>query len=196
MAAEYTEMIVQGSEQVLRGFTSGVLAASDYADDALVYAPDESISSESVMEDLANWLHLHRHVAHLVVEKELAAKLQRYLGDADDKLGLGLKRVRPVTAARFRFEYTAYNRETSGRLKELFDQAKRRLTMSDDYSPTESIDESARGPEAYTPAHNYQCQASGRLSGNFADVLAVHRQCRQESVVDQGHIHLEHPPTA
>jgi hypothetical protein len=60
------------------------------------------------------------------------------------------------------------------------------LRLSGDCDFRERSDPRAQGSEAYAPAHDYEARGRGAVEGPVDSLLALHRACREEELLQVG----------
>jgi len=62
----------------------------------------------------------------------------------------------------------------------------------DPYEVSETVDEDARGPELYSPVHDYILEGKGTYRGPFLGILEMSVRLSEQDFVHPGKIKLEY----
>lgn len=191
MADLYYEMVVEGPLPVIKGFVAGVLIARGLDPKEVLFATEHQIAVEPLREQLAEWLHLARNRSHLMVPAELKSDLRMAVSKAGS-IGLSLVTERPVRSAYVDFNYAAFQPEQAAQLVSLIRGQEPALRISDDFQPTRHVDPDAKGNELYSPAHDFEVKAHGRLTGSLRHVLAFAEEAKNHPLLEISAIQIHH----
>lgn len=172
------ELVIKGEEEDIEAFLA---QTSDIA-----VLRGEEIAPVSFLDHLRDLLDLpHHHL--LFAAPEGADELVRRVADHPR---LQLKQRVAVERAGFRFEAAAFSEEPAVRIKAVIHAPMPNGVSLMGLKEGESRDAEANGLELYSPAHDYEYRASGRMEGDLGGVVEVHRRMRDIDFVDAGKIEL------
>ena len=183
MATKYRELIVKGDDKLLKGFLEGFQIANKI-EDGLVFCRDNPINTGHLKEILT----FHADYVHLVTSTRHHDSLIAAIDETDD---LELVSDKPVSRSSFKFEFETFNREVANTIRAALAKPPGGLKMVD-YKPEEQIDPDAKGPEMYSPVHEYRFCGSGTVEGDIEKLLAYHHQLDDNEFIDAEDITLEH----
>jgi hypothetical protein len=165
MALQYRELVIEAPPGGVEGLVSETVF------DAEREGFDCAPLKERVRELLGG-----AEVAHLLVPDTRAGEIRA--------AGARVLHERPLSGARFRFRVRAYSRPHGERLRGWFDPLPAGLVLSEDTIFTETVDPGAEGVESFAPAHDYTLDGSGTVIGSVPDLVAFHRRCRDEELIE------------
>jgi hypothetical protein len=111
------------------------------------------------------------------------------LKDAAERLGFRIVTNRRMRSARFSFKFSTYSRDVARDLKRTLKSLPVSLDLYD-FKPKERIDPSARGPELYSPVHDYEYRGRGKLRGEIEPLLKIQAKLDAHTFIDADEIEL------
>jgi hypothetical protein len=170
------EIIVEGSEKVLRAFALG-FACGHPGREATLLGTDIDLAPSSLHERLRELFAAGSHhllVAPLQTATELAAAIRAH----GDSLDLRVVGTREIVSARLAVAARTFSVEVARRLRdELFASLPDGVVV-EDLEQAEETDASAKGTELYSPTHAYAYKASGTFVGPLPGVLEMQRRAK------------------
>ena len=173
--ADWHAIVIEGPDTTLRAFTAGFLAGRGEVREAVLRGRDVGLEAGSFGERLRALLHGGRHEV-LLVDARLGAALASALAGHAGDLGFWVADHAVIVSASFAFRAETPSRDAASRIKAALHHVSAGVTLTDD--EREEIDPDAAGMELYAPVHAYIFRTSGRITGAFDGVLAMHRQLR------------------
>jgi hypothetical protein len=189
--SDYYEIVLDGDEEILRGFVAGYLAASGLSAEVFV-AREFHVEHDSLAHQLAEWIGLVADRTHFIVPEQIHSRLEERVGQTASGLGIQLVEQRRICEARFGFGWKTYSREVADELRARFESAPDGVTL-DDYAPSEEIHEDETGATGgYAPVHPYEAKASGVAHGAPGVVITWAAELRQNEFIEVDAIRLEY----
>jgi hypothetical protein len=170
------EIVVEGSEKVLRAFALG-FASGHPGQEAMLLGTDVDLAPSSFHERLRELFAAGSH--HLLLAPaETAAELAAAIRAHGERLDLRLVGRREILGARLAVAAQTFSADVARRLRdELFASLPSGVVV-EDLEQTEEQDPSLKGTEIYSPAHSYTFKASGTFVGPLAGVLEMQRRAK------------------
>ncbi len=168
--SDFYEIVLEGDEEVLRGFVAGYLAAADL-DRRIFVSEDFKIQHESLAYQLGEWIGLVKDRTYLIVPEAAHERIRIGATRLGDKLKIAFGSSRKIEEARFDFSWKTFNREEADGLRAHFAQPPDGVTL-DGYKPEEKVHADERGETgAYAPTHPYTAMAEGVAHGRPGAVI-------------------------
>ena len=187
----FHELVVEGQYVNLRSFITGYFLGKGLRSTGAIvlFNKEHHIKRESLSSVIKTWLSGHELLVHLLVRSDHHRPLVRALKRGGETLGFEIRSDRKVARAAFDFRFIAYSKAHAQKLRRIVENLPEGVRLRG-YKPLETIDEEAQGVEAYTPVHDYQISAKGRVSGPLPGVLKVHEKARQTELMEEEPIEL------
>jgi hypothetical protein len=184
MALSYRELVIQGSEDALRGFLWGFSTAKNIRH-GLIFCDDNPINTHHLREILK----LHPNYQHVVTRaayhKSLVAALKA------TPMAFKIVSDKAVRKASFEFEFETSNKDVARSIKRLLARPPAGSKVVD-YKPREIMDPSAKGVELYSPVHDYVFSGKGRIEGNIEKLLEIYKKFSAHEFIETEHIDIKH----
>jgi hypothetical protein len=100
-----------------------------------------------------------------------------------------LKSAKLVKKAQFNFTAKTYGRPYAAEIKALLKKLPAGIELRD-YKPLERENRDARGVELYAPEHEYTFEASGTLSGELGELIALRKKMDDHPLIETERIKL------
>ena len=186
------EIIVNGSEDALRGFVAGCEAALA-GKEVVVFGHDLGLEASPISQRLQELFAAGSH--HVVCAP---AKLARETADAlrarGKEAGLDLESIREVVRARLPFSAEAFSRDVAERIRQKLLAGPPPGVEGEHIEESEERDPSARGAELYTPEHAYVFRVAGSFVGPLPGIIEMRRRARDLPFVRVKAVELETQP--
>ena len=170
------EIVVEGSEKVLRAFALG-FASGHPGREAMLFGPDIDLAPSSFHERLRELFAAGSHhllLAPAGVASELAAAIRTH----GESLDLRLVGMMEIVRARLAVAAQTFSADVARRVRdELFASLPGGVVV-EDLEQAEESDPSVKGTELYSPAHSYTFSASGTFVGPLPGVLEMQRRAK------------------
>ena len=185
---EFYEFVIQGQTGWTLGFIQGYLRGHGETEGVLD-AEAEGFHCESLRERFRELIHPSSDTLHLIASDRVGASVLEAVAEAV-ALGHATEMVHKerIVAARFTFSTTVYSREHGERIREMFKNTAEGVTVKGEM--TVKINPDAKGVEMYAPAHEYELKGEAVVAGPVDGVLDLHRQSRDEELINLGHLEL------
>lgn len=189
MADTFLEIVVDGPQLLVKGFVLGLVEGSGMKG-LVFFSRENNIKTETFLELLLEWTHLHGSLTHLVIEEGLLDLIAKGLTETEEVLQLRLRSVKKIREASFDFEYEVYARKYGDDLKALFAKVPAPLRLSLDYDPQEEVHPEGEEIDAYAPLPAYRLRAMGKVSGPIGRLVEFYRIARGYELIKTGEIVL------
>ena len=185
----FYEVVFRGKPKVVRGFLHGLVMGAG-ADAQVFFSFTDGIAHEGKLERLAGKVGLHEADCHVVVDAGLAKLLKSLRKRIEQETGLEIASHRRVRSARLAFRFKAY---TPHHDDEILDAVKKNVPAGvrlKEFEHDVKSDPSSRGVEAYAPAHHYESEGRGVLTGPVDALVAMHRRLEGYPLIEDDDIEL------
>lgn len=189
MEHAFFEVVIDGPQLLVKGFVLGLVEGSGKKG-CVLFSRENNIRTETFLEQLLEWTHLHGSLSHLVIEAALLDLVQKGVNETAEILRLQVRSIRKIKAASFDFEYEVYARRYGDDLKGLFAKVPAVLQLSPDYDPKEELHPDNEGIDAYAPLPAYRLRARGTVSGPIDRLVDFYRIVRGHELIKTGEIVL------
>jgi hypothetical protein len=187
--SSFYELILTGPEELAHGFLAGLTIGAGH-DAFVIHEPDEEIAGPSFKEKLMQAIHVHGHETCVVVDNTTRSLVKKNAKKMFAETGLHLSSDRKVRGARFEFNYQAFAPRYGKEILAILEALPRGLKMSNHKSKV-TLDPSAKGPEGYTPTHDYEIKGSGEIHGRFDTVMDLRRLLDTHPLVNVSMLDLD-----
>ncbi|MBI4916218.1 MAG: hypothetical protein HY825_10260 [Acidobacteria bacterium] len=170
------EIVVEGSEKVLRAFAQG-FAAGHPGRDATLLGTDVDLAPTSFHERLRGLFAAGSHhllLAPATTAVELAAAIRSH----GDSVGLRVVGISEVVRARLAVAIETFSVGVARRFRDELLASLPGGVAVEDLEQAEESDSSAKGTELYSPTHDYTFKASGTFAGPLPGVLEMQRRAK------------------
>jgi hypothetical protein len=175
------EIVVEGSEKVLRAFVQG-FAAGHPGREATLLGTDVDLAPAPFHERLRELFAAGGH--HLLLAPATtAAGLTAAIRSHGESVGLRVVGIREVGRARLAVAIETFSVEVARRFRDELLASLPDGVVVEDLEQAEESDASAKGAELYSPAHDYTFKASGRFAGTLPGVLEMQRRAKALELV-------------
>jgi hypothetical protein len=162
--SHYAEFVIHGNAREIVAYLKGFAAGSGL-ERAFVFAAEAGFHIGALRERIKH----HGDVTHVICDAPHRDRLRAAIKQAPPPFEFDIKEERKIERAYFPFSFETPNRKTAEMIKAVLGSLPKGVKAAD-YSPHEVTDPSARGPEVYSPAHEYTFSGRGVIEG---DVLGV-----------------------
>ncbi|MBZ0268293.1 hypothetical protein K8I85_09055 [bacterium] len=183
----YWEILVQGQPDKCEGLLAGLLLGAK--SDARLFLANQAGIRTPLGERLMDLVHAHAGVCHVIADAE-GRRLLRSVAKKLPPLGMTIADEKKVASASFDYEFHAYAKRYGDEIRKLLASLPKGLSHTGD-KPKETRDASAKGVEAYSPAHDYEIEGKGSFSGRVDQVLEARAMLNDHPLVNVGNVELE-----
>jgi hypothetical protein len=185
----FYEIVVEGHPELARGLLAGLRLGAG-GQGTLHFSEEEGIVPHRFGSRIKEMVGLHAAVHHVIVDGELRGLLRRYEKRLAKDYGVRLGTQKRIRGARFTFEYHAYARRYGQEIQRVLKARTKGLKLEGG-KPKETLDPSARGIEAYSPAHHYEVKGKGAVSGRVDQLVAFRKILDEHPLVQVSAIKLD-----
>jgi len=183
-------IVLEGSEEAIRGFVAGFVAGRSAAPREVVFADELHLDEQTLAGRLRDFLSRRTH--HVVLASPaLAVALMAAVreGAAPD---VALGHHEPVDTVAFDFEASTPSPEAAARIHDvLLSELPPGVTRIDAVEEGQ-LDPSEHGPHLRDPAHEFTYQARGTISGDPLPIVALRRVAQEIDFVTVTPLRLLH----
>jgi hypothetical protein len=184
----FYEVALEGQPEQVRGILTGLVLGSGVKG-RLYFSHEEGVTPVSLGERLRDLVGLQA-VCHVIVDKPVLDLLRRFEKRLVKAGEMRLAETKRIRRGRFDFAYHAYARQYGRQIRELFRSLPAGVKLEGG-EPRETVDESARGIEAYSPTHHYEVEGEGTAIGRVDLLIQARRLLDDHPLVSVEPIHLE-----
>lgn len=185
MSERYYELAIEGPAGKTLGFVQGFLTARGEGS-RILDAYEEGFDCESLRERLRELLNASIQTYHLLVPADLVPAVEEAVQEGARREAIfRIRDQRALGGARFSFTFRTFSREHGAQIRNMFETLPAGV-HSDDTSFEETVHPESKGVEAYAPAHEYKLEGSGTIEGEIVPTLALHRNSRDEELINEG----------
>ena len=189
MSKDYYEVVVEGRPEYVNGFVHGLIAGRGGAGDAF-FGEDFEIDEERPLEILSRLVGLREEHTVLLVEETVLGLLKEVIGGGRREGGMKLISTRKIREASFKYSFATFSRETGAALDKLLTSIPPGVFAEPPYAPEHRETPEGQGVEAYTPLHDYELKAAGRIRGECGGVCRCYELLKRHEVVELGPMEL------
>jgi hypothetical protein len=191
MSAWY-EIIVEGSEDALRGFVAACEAALG-GKEAALFGHDLDLEAGTLSQRLLKLFAGGSQ--HLVFAPAgLAEEVVAALRSRGQEAGLELETVREVMRVRMPFSAEAFSQDVAERIRQKLLLGLPSGVEREQVEESEERDPRARAAELYTPEHEYIYRVAGAFTGPLPGVVEMQRRARDLPFVKVKPLELQRRP--
>jgi len=181
MSKKYSEIIVEGSFMLAKGFLLGFLSTQQ-GQGQYFFHRKSGIRRETFRELLKDFFELDNHV-HVCLEQPLVEKFKTASSLYTEITGNKIISEKEIETAAFSFSYEFFNQDLAKQAKDILNNLPEDVSLTD-YFPFEEHAAEGHGIEAYAPLHEFTTRARGKLSGDFEGVMNIYLQIKKSKLCE------------
>jgi len=185
----FYEVVLRGKPKVVRAFLSGLLMGAD-REATVFYSYLEGIHHEGKVEHLAEMVGLRGTDCHVVVDADTSTFLKRMARRIAGETGLEITSHRHVRSASLHFTYHAYAKRYEDEIQDFLRDLPGDVKLGGRKHDVR-VDPSAKGVEAYSPAHDFEATGEGTITGPVDSVVEVKRRLADYPLIESDDIRLK-----
>ncbi len=192
MEKKYYRAVFKGKFDVICGMLEGFLLGEGAEWEWYPYR-ESVIESGSFSEKILELLPFSAGQHHIVLEEKFHNALQNMLKNKSDPRYRRLKYTKAaaeIKSCSFGFTAAAYAKKFGDEIKALIEAHPAGITITG-YNPVEDIDDSAKGVELYSPAHDYTFKCEGTASGKFGEIFPFRKKLEEHTLIEVSNIKLK-----
>ena len=192
MVHNFSEIVIKGPFFLVKGFIMGYLYGVEKKFEYFFHRKT-GIRRETFKNIIKEYFEFENYV-HLCIENDVLPKFLSAIEKSHDKIGLSVESIRNIKSANFSFSYEVFNENLSQELKLIFKKKKKEKLKIIDYQPIDQKCKGANGVEGYAPIHAFISKGSGKVEGNFYDVMQLFlsvKRCAASNFITCTDISLE-----
>lgn len=195
MNRDYFEVVVEGHHEFIKGFVTGLLAGKGLQEETF-FGGDYDIDKDRPFEMLAHLVGLRHEHTVMIVEAQVLelwrSWIKQSINNRGRDVGMSLVSVHKIKEGHFTFSIHTFSREVGKKLNQILTDISPCLRIEPPYAPEEKEIPEGQGIEAYTPLHDYEMKAQGRILGNCKDLFHWYSMLNRYEVVTLSPIELVH----
>jgi len=182
---KYFEAVFEGKYDTISGMMEGFLLGAD-KNWKWFFSRDFHIEAETFTDAFLEWASLKSKLHHIIVEEDFlnalsdACKKHPEMKHISDKY---IKSTKEITKASFEFESKTYAKKYGLEIQEILRERSPKLEISD-FKEEEKENKDAEGIELYTPAHDYDYESEGKISGPVDEVIEFRTKLNLHPLVE------------
>jgi len=192
MNKKYYEAVFEGDYKAVYGMLEGFRLASGknwfYS-----FSKRSGVKAETLSDVIVEWVTLSSKLHHVILEGDFFELLQEAVHKKEDSSFIKKQYLRSgkiIKGASFKFTAVTYGRLYGTEIKSIFSNIPDNIELSD-YAPVEKINKEAKGTELYAPEHEYNFEASGKLSGGIKELIEFRKKLDEHPLVEVDKISIE-----
>ncbi|MHB2154720.1 hypothetical protein ACX8XN_10020 [Calditrichota bacterium GD2] len=179
MERKFSEIVIEGPFMMVKGFLLGFLACKK-PEGKYFFHRKENIRRETLKEFVKELFELENYV-HLCLEDELIEPFKQAIELYTQKTGYVIKSIKPIKGASFSFAAEIFEKELGNSFKQIVDHLPKGVSLKN-YTPSEIIEQDAKGFEKYAPLHEYIFRAKGEIEGDFEGVIDTYMKIKRSDL--------------
>lgn len=188
MSRDFVEMVISAPFILVKGFLMGLIEGSGETP-IYFFSKRTGIRTETLGSAFKEWLGFE-NIVHLCLDKKFSRQLSEGIEHTYKKLGMEVKSVQHIESAGFDFKAHFFKKDEADEFQAYLDALPKSVYL-DGFKEDEYQDKDHDGEAgAYTPAHAYEYSASGRVVGDFAGVVEVFLNYKNDILVETDEIEL------
>ncbi len=184
----FVEMELHGPSDQAVAFIDGFRHAAG-ARGPIWFAGRERIKLDDFLDTLRQTLQRGTHV---ILRKQTAQRIAEALAEST-LLSIKVESIEEIDYCELSFEYRCYSQGDGCDVRRVVEQDLPEEVRLEGYRHEEEIDESAKGPELYSPAHHYTLHGRGRYVGPVAGIIEMAHRLTDQDFIHPAKIRLHHP---
>ncbi|MCD4748065.1 MAG: hypothetical protein K8R59_01720 [Thermoanaerobaculales bacterium] len=182
----YVHLELRGSSNETNAFVEGFRIASRV--DRVFYAARENVHLDGFLDSLISRAHRCTHVL-------LPASMEKPLMEAfevSQLIDVQAAPSRVIDHAELTFEFRCFAREDGVAIRAVVETEIPEGVDLESYTVKETVNEDAKGPEMYSPVHEYILNGEGRFVGPIVGIIELGRRLDDQEFVHREKIKLVH----
>jgi len=185
----FYEVVLCGPHDLIQGLLTGLVIGAGH-EATIVYGHERGISDRSLRDKLADMLHPGTHECQVILDGATRGLLKRKARLVSLETGVDLVSERRISSAEFKFRYLTYAPRYAEEIAALLDALPKGARLVS-HEHDEKIDPTAKGPEGYTPVHDYEVKGGGEIRGRIDLILEAHEALDRHPLIEVSEIELE-----
>lgn len=188
MSKDFVEMVISAPFILAKGFLMGLIEGSG-EQPIYFFSKRTGIRTETLGSAFKEWLGFE-NIVHLCLEKKFSKRLEDAIKSTYEKLGMEVKSVQHIESAGFDFKAHFFKKDEADGFQAYLDALPKGVYL-DGFKENEYQDKDHDGEGgAYAPSHAYEYTASGRVVGDFAGVVGVFLDYKNDILVETDEVEL------
>lgn len=161
----FYEVVFQGKPKVVRAYLAGLIAGSGHGGQYF-FSFEDGVFHEGKVEKLTEMLHVRALDCHVIVDAQTSALLKKQTRQLPKVTGLTITSHKHIRTSSLKFEFQAFAKRYNDEIEAVFNKLPAGLRL-EDYRHKVKLDPKAKGVEAYSTAHDYEANGSGKVIGRI-----------------------------
>ena len=185
----YYQVVLEGSPAVCKGFLQGLSLAAPW-DNTIIYHGTAKIFTESLGEQLAEFIHFHSRDLYAIADSKTASFLKKSRVTIEVETGILLASCRYIRSAAFPFDFRAYAKRYGKEILDILSALPKGVRVHS-LKKKEVLHPDAVGIESYTSVHDYKIEGEGIIKGRIDLVIKSHSLLNDHPLINTDHIKLK-----
>ena len=182
----FAHLEIHGNRDSCLAFIEGYRLAADQ--ESIFFSDEAGFELPSFLDNVATGLHRETHlIAPLDFLERIIEAMNR-----STRVKLKSEKPRPISGARLPFDYKCFSADEGRAIRKLIEEKLPTGLVLEDYEVDEKIDPDAKGPELYSPLHDYVLNGKGIYRGSFEAVGQMARRLREQTFIHPEKIDLDY----
>lgn len=187
MEREFVELVIEGPFILVKGFLMGFIEGTKEKP-VYFFSRRAGIRTETLGEAFKEWLGFE-NIVHLCLEKSFAEKFSEAVKNAHSKIAIDIKSTKTIKSASFEFNANFYNKKQADKFKAILDNLDEGIFV-DSLKEEKFVDEIEKNRGIYAPEHDFEYSASGKIVGNFDNVIELYLKHKKEPMIELSEVYL------
>jgi hypothetical protein len=151
----------------------------------ILFANEVDVDSEGILEQIAEWMHLHGNVSHLLIPQPVYPDARQAMVKATELFGVRVRSDKTIRSASCHFHSSVHEQREAEEIQRILESHGQAIRLSDE-SPAH---------EGHRPdggSGSGPIVSKGSINGSLDAILDIHRRLSELRVVKLSRIHLQH----
>ena len=191
MPATFTEIMIKGEPELIKGFVIGFLEGrGDHGD---TFVEEECrLEEDSPLSMILHVFSGHPNLVPVIAAAETCEPICRALRNRKKEIHAEVVSIREIAGAFFDFKYKTFSVDLGKSLLDFFSSLPPGVQVKEGYKHEEKVAPEGKGVEAYAPLHDYELKGSGSVQGEVKEIYRLYCQAGLFEVVELGKLTLEY----
>lgn len=184
--AGYYEIIIRGDDRDLIPFLAGFAAGCGMS--GFFFGQEAGLR----IQPMRDRIKYHGEVQHIICPENHRTKLAEALAAGAPRFEFEVKEEARIERAYFHFDFETPSRKVAEEIKTILAKLPGGVAAMD-YDPEEIVNPGGKGPEVYSPVHEFVFRGKGVIEGDVGGVIETRRRLAEIEFAHCGEIDLHRP---
>lgn len=177
----FVHLELNGSADEVKAFVEGYRLA--FGEDRVYSSARENIKIQGFFGGLVS------RAVHFIVPEAFAGPFSK-AAEAARRVDVRVDSVRPIDYGDLEFDFKCFSQTDGSAIREVVETELPEGVVLEGYETEEDVNAGAKGPELYSPVHDYVLTGRGRFHGPIEGIIAMGRRLDDQDFIHPGRIHL------